>query len=88
MQGAGKQTVGMWVNLLGMWCIGLPSALLLAFQAHMSVKGLVTGGIIGVCLESAAYLIVLGRVDWPGVAAKAAVGAQQEQPQEPLPGLH
>ena len=83
MQGAGKQTVGMWVNLLGMWCIGLPSALLLAFPVRLGVKGLWTGGIIGVCLEAAAYLTILSRIDWSGLAAKAAAGAQQE-PQEPL----
>ena len=56
LRGAGRQAVGVWVNLVTLWLIGLPAAAALSLWAGRGNAG----------LWAAIALMNLLQVRWPG----------------------
>ena len=75
----GKQVWGVWINCSGQWIVGLPLSLTFGFVLGWSVEGLLGGLTIGVALQAAAYLVILHRTDWHGMAA--AISAAHSHPE-------
>ena len=72
----GRQFWGVCINCAGQLAVGLPVALLLAFKLGFGVEGLLCGLAVGVTLQAAAYLVLLQRADWEGLAA--SISAQHK----------
>ncbi|EFJ50951.1 hypothetical protein VOLCADRAFT_103747 [Volvox carteri f. nagariensis] len=87
IQGAGKQRLGVLVNVFAFYVAAIPTALVLAFVLQWGVEGMYSGMLLGPAIQAAAYFAIILRLDWREearrVAAKAA--ARQERDCEELP---
>ncbi len=61
LRGAGDTRAPLLVNLVGFWCIGLPTSLVLAFRLGFGPQGLWWGLVAGL---AAVALIMIARVLW------------------------
>ncbi len=61
LRGAGDTRAPMLVNVVGFWCIGLPTSLVLAFKLGYGPQGLWWGLVVGLGVVA---LILLTRVAW------------------------
>jgi MATE family multidrug resistance protein len=64
LRGLGKQRVVVFLNMLGLWLIGMPVAAVLTFGAHIGVYGLWWGLTVGLTVTSLVGMLVLFRVDF------------------------
>ena len=74
LKGAGKQAFGAVTNFIGYYIIGLPVgvALMMDFGAGMKVPGYWWGQVIGLSIQSLAYISYLTcKIDWDETAAVA-----------------
>lgn len=63
-RGCGRQELGAWVNLCTLYIIGVPTALVLAFNFNMGGRGLFTGLLCGLGTQTVTLTIVTLRTDW------------------------
>ncbi|XP_034393392.1 multidrug and toxin extrusion protein 1-like [Cyclopterus lumpus] len=75
LRGAGKQTIGALVNLVGHYFIGLPVGVSLMFAANMGIVGLWIGLIAAVLTQSTFYVTFVCKLDWKKAAEEALVRA-------------
>uniref|UniRef100_A0A8C2WQ51 Multidrug and toxin extrusion protein n=1 Tax=Cyclopterus lumpus TaxID=8103 RepID=A0A8C2WQ51_CYCLU len=68
LRGAGKQTIGALVNLVGHYFIGLPVGVSLMFAANMGIVGLWIGLIAAVLTQSTFYVTFVCKLDWKKAA--------------------
>lgn len=75
MHGAGKQTIGVVVNLSSRYGIALPLALLGGFHFKWSVEGMVAGILVGPFCQAVSLPIIAFRFDWERLALQASLAA-------------
>eukprot|EP00198_Chlamydomonas_reinhardtii_P007691 XP_001697028.1 predicted protein [Chlamydomonas reinhardtii] len=78
-QGAGKQRLGVLVNIVAFYVCAIPTALLLAFRLGWGVEGMYTGMLLGPAIQAVSYVYIIARLDWTAearaVAARAAASS-------------
>jgi len=72
LRGAGDTRAPLIVNVIGFWCLGLPTSLVLAFRLGFGPQGLWWGLVVGL---GAVAVFLIGRVAWKfrGEIARVAV---------------
>ncbi|KAG2453546.1 hypothetical protein HYH02_001765 [Chlamydomonas schloesseri] len=90
IQGAGKQRLGVVVNVVAFYVAAIPTALLLAFRLGWGVEGMYTGMLLGPAIQAVSYVYIISRLDWGAEAravaaraaasSRAAVGAAEQTP--------
>ncbi|KXZ52717.1 hypothetical protein GPECTOR_8g111 [Gonium pectorale] len=79
IQGAGKQKLGVLVNVVAFYGVAIPAALVLAFWLRWGVEGMYTGMLLGPAIQATSYATIIMRLDWREearrVAARAAAAA-------------
>ncbi|XP_022141852.1 protein DETOXIFICATION 1-like [Momordica charantia] len=70
-RGTGWQRLGAYVNLGSYYIFGIPMAAVLAFVAHLRVKGLWIGLVAGATLQSIVFALITIFTDWQKQALKA-----------------
>jgi len=92
MRGAGFQSLGAATNLCSYWLLGLPLGFVLAFVAHVGVRGLLTGLCAAVVMSASVYTWKIASVDWVEESKKAVRRIEEaqtnKQRQRPSHGLH
>ncbi|KAK6942415.1 Multi antimicrobial extrusion protein [Dillenia turbinata] len=78
-RGCGRQKIGAYVNLGAYYLLGIPSALVLGFVFHFGGKGLWTGAIVAVFVQSVALLTITWRTDWEKEAKRATDGVYAQK---------
>jgi MATE family multidrug resistance protein len=61
LRGAGDTRAPLFVNIVGFWCLGLPTSLVLAFRLGFGPQGLWWGLVVGL---GAVAVFLIGRVAW------------------------
>jgi MATE family multidrug resistance protein len=61
LRGAGDTRAPLLVNIVGFWCIGLPTSLVLAFRLGFGPQGLWWGLVVGLGVVA---VVLLSRVVW------------------------
>ena len=61
LRGAGDTRAPLFVNIVGFWCLGLPTSLVLAFKLGYGPQGLWWGFVVGL---GAVALFLISRVAW------------------------
>jgi len=64
LRGLGKQTLVLWINILGFWVLAVPIGAILTFAVGLGVFGLWWGMVIGIYMSSIIGLCFVYRVDW------------------------
>lgn len=72
VRGAGRQALGVVVNVLSHWALGLPLAAALALHWHQGAPGLWRGIAISSAAQSLLMAAALGCLDWGHEARRAA----------------
>ncbi|XP_070826105.1 multidrug and toxin extrusion protein 1 [Chaetodon trifascialis] len=75
IRGAGKQKIGAVCYIVGYYGIGFPIGVPLMFAAKLGIKGLWTGLIVCVFLQSSSLIIYLLRLNWKKITAEAQIRA-------------
>lgn len=70
-QGAGRQSKGVFVNLVAYYIVGLPIGVLLTFKYKFDVSGLVLGLILGTLIQMVFYSSIVLHMDWRAEARNA-----------------
>ncbi|KAI4379808.1 hypothetical protein MLD38_006055 [Melastoma candidum] len=70
--GCGRQTMVAWVNLASYYLVGIPLGLVLAYVAHLEVRGIWIGMISGVALQTLVLGFVIWRTDWDEQVKRAS----------------
>ncbi|XP_020251773.1 protein DETOXIFICATION 16-like [Asparagus officinalis] len=70
-RGCGWQKFGAIINLGSYYLVGIPSSVILAFVAHLGIKGLWIGIIFALFLQDVLYAIITVRTDWEVEVKKA-----------------
>lgn len=78
LRGAGKQSVGAVLNLLGYWCVGLPLALLLGLHARLGALGFWLALLAASAVQNVIQLVFILRMDWQAEAQRAQREAMEE----------
>ena len=73
VQGAGRQSRGVLINVVAYFVCGLPVATLLAFKLGFDVDGLVLGMILGTAIQAVWYTSMVLGFDWEA-ESRAALG--------------
>ena len=76
IQGLGRQTFGLLVNIVAFYLIAIPIACLFGFGFHFELIGLYTGLICGAAAQAVAFVIFSCRVDWEQEARTAQTRLQ------------
>ncbi|KAK4490547.1 hypothetical protein RD792_001229 [Penstemon davidsonii] len=63
-RGSGWQHIGVYVNLVAYYLIGIPVSLLLGFVFHWGGEGLWIGLVVGATLKSLLLLLITSLTDW------------------------
>jgi len=72
-RGLGRQKLVVLVNVLAFWLLGMPLGYGLAFPAGLGVSALWWGLSLGLLVSSAAYAVLLLRIDWLQEARDALI---------------
>ncbi|KAK7314618.1 hypothetical protein VNO77_33145 [Canavalia gladiata] len=88
-RGSGWQKIGAFVNLGSFYCVGVPSAVVLAFVLHMKAKGLWLGIVFAFIVQVIFFGVITIRASWEKEANKAAMRVRNtkiplELPQQDL----
>ncbi|KAJ4830587.1 hypothetical protein Tsubulata_004759 [Turnera subulata] len=75
--GAGSQTVVAYVNICSYYVLGVPIGLLLGYVAHLQVKGIWIGMLIGVVMQTLTLGYITLRTDWNEQVNKASQRLRQ-----------
>ncbi|KAG2439264.1 hypothetical protein HXX76_004625 [Chlamydomonas incerta] len=92
IQGAGKQRLGVLVNVVAFYVVAIPTALLLAFRLGWGVEGMYMGMLLGPAIQAVSYVYIIARLDWKAearaVARRAAASSRAvaDAPRETAPG--
>lgn len=86
LRGAGRQSVGAWLNFVGYWLVGLPLALLLGFRMQMGALGFWLALLGASFLQNVLQLAFIFSLDWHKEASRAQQEALQEAEQLPVVG--
>ena len=78
MQGAGKQSIGVRVNLGVCYCVGLPLALTGGFYFGWNVEGRLACMFVAPFIQTVIYSIIALRLDWDAAAQQASIAAARE----------
>ncbi|KAL9420065.1 hypothetical protein AB3S75_037777 [Citrus x aurantiifolia] len=70
--GAGRQAVVAYINIICYYFIGLPVGVLLGYVADLKVKGIWTGMLLGVVVQSLVLGYVTWKTDWDNEVKKAS----------------
>ncbi|KAH9771036.1 protein DETOXIFICATION 24 [Citrus sinensis] len=70
--GAGRQAVVAYINIICYYFIGLPVGVLLGYVADLKVKGIWTGMLLGVVMQSLVLGCVTWKTDWDNEVKKAS----------------
>lgn len=70
--GAGRQAVVAYINIICYYFIGLPVGVLLGYVADLKVKGIWTGMLLGVVMQSLVLGYVTWKTDWDNEVKKAS----------------
>lgn len=70
--GAGRQAVVAYINIICYYFIGLPVGVLLGYVADLKVKGIWTGMLLGVVMQSIVLGYVTWKTDWDNEVKKAS----------------
>ncbi|KAF3608660.1 hypothetical protein DY000_02051562 [Brassica cretica] len=62
--GAGMQSIVAVVNLVSYYAIGIPLGLILTYVFHLGVKGLWSGMLAGIAIQTAILCYIIYRTDW------------------------
>ena len=73
LRGCGRQSVAAPIVVFAYYCVGIPSALLLAFKTSLGAMGLAIGGTIGTATHAFAMCAVAAKLDWNAEVARARV---------------
>lgn len=71
--GAGKQRLGVAVNIIAFYVFAIPLALVLGFVEGLGTEGMYAGMMVGPIIQAAAYSTVILRLDWDAEARAAAL---------------
>ncbi|KAG2498960.1 hypothetical protein HYH03_003149 [Edaphochlamys debaryana] len=71
IQGAGKQKLGVLVNVVAFYVVAIPLALALAFPGGQGVEGMYMGMLTGPAIQAAAYCSIIMKLDWRAEARRA-----------------
>ncbi|KAL3844908.1 hypothetical protein ACJIZ3_002311 [Penstemon smallii] len=63
-RGSGWQHIGVYVNLVAYYLVGIPVSLLLGFVFHWGGEGLWIGLVVGATLKSILLLLITSLTDW------------------------
>jgi MATE family multidrug resistance protein len=77
LRGAGKQAIGAFVSLVSYYGVTIPAAALLAFVAHLHLRGLWYGMLVGNFTIGCVYVLVVVRLKWHRIAALATAIAKE-----------
>ncbi|GIL46835.1 hypothetical protein Vafri_3721 [Volvox africanus] len=72
IQGAGKQRLGVMVNVLAFYVVAIPTALIFAFVLHWGVEGMYSGMLLGPFIQAVAYSAIILKLNWQDEARKVA----------------
>ncbi|GFR43909.1 hypothetical protein Agub_g5043 [Astrephomene gubernaculifera] len=75
IQGAGKQKLGVLVNVVAFYVAAIPAALVLAFVLGWGVEGMYGGMLLGPAIQAGAYAWIISRLDWRQEAGRVAARA-------------
>ncbi|CAM8992153.1 unnamed protein product [Rhodiola kirilowii] len=75
--GAGRQTMAAYVNIFSYYAIGLPLGAMLAYLAGLGIKGMWTGMICGVAVQTLVLGYITWRTDWDDQVRKASQRLQR-----------
>ncbi|CAM8992151.1 unnamed protein product [Rhodiola kirilowii] len=75
--GAGRQTVVAYVNICSYYVIGVPLGAMLAYVAGLGIKGMWTGMICGVAVQTLVLGYITWRTDWDDQVKKASQRLQK-----------
>ncbi|CAM8988727.1 unnamed protein product [Rhodiola kirilowii] len=75
--GAGRQTVVAYVNICSYYVIGVPLGAMLAYVAGLGIKGMWTGMICGVAVQTVVLGYITWRTDWDDQVKKASQRLQK-----------
>ena len=82
LQGAGKQGIGMCINLAACYCVATPAALLGGFYLRGSVEGMFIGILCAPMTSAAIMSVFAWLLDWERLAREAAAAAAAEEEME------
>lgn len=80
--GAGRQAIVAYVNIGSYYVIGVPLGAILGYVAHMEIKGLWIGMLIGVVIQSAILAFITARTNWEEQINKASKRLNKNHPSE------
>ncbi|XP_064425115.1 multidrug and toxin extrusion protein 2-like [Latimeria chalumnae] len=75
LRGVGKQKIGAIINLIAFYGIGIPIGVALMFAAKLGIRGLWTGLLICVVVQSTLFIILIMRLNWNAATEQAQVRA-------------
>ena len=78
LQGCGRQSFGLKLNLVAFYLIGMPISLLCGFSLGWGVEGLMTGLITGAGVQCLSYLVYTYRFGWDKEAQRIFLANQEE----------
>ncbi|XVF42693.1 hypothetical protein PTKIN_Ptkin01aG0385000 [Pterospermum kingtungense] len=70
--GAGRQSIVAYVNVCSYYIVGVPLGILLGYVAHLEVKGIWIGMLIGVVIQTSALGYITFRTDWEEQVKRAS----------------
>ncbi|KAJ4721379.1 Protein DETOXIFICATION [Melia azedarach] len=70
--GAGRQSTVAYINICCFYIIGVPVGVLLGYVAHLKAKGIWTGMILGIVMQSLVLGYVTSKTDWNEQVNKAS----------------
>ncbi|XP_046328199.1 multidrug and toxin extrusion protein 1-like [Haliotis rufescens] len=93
LRGSGKQLFGATMNFFSYYVIALPIGALLMFKTFLRLEGMWSALILSVFLQSMAFLIKIGVIDWTKQSKLAqnragATGSDQEPTDKDISPLH
>ena len=71
VQGLGRQSIGLRVNLVAFYVVAIPAAYLFGFVLHWGVEGLYCGLILGASVQATCFTVFTSQLDWKEEAQKA-----------------
>lgn len=95
LSGSARPALGVNINLISFYCVGLPIALLMGFVFHLGLLGFLLGLLSAQIICAIVMMVVLAKTDWEEQAnmAKQLIGeineynGENNEVEEVVPGL-
>ncbi|KAJ4726339.1 Protein DETOXIFICATION [Melia azedarach] len=79
-RGSGWQHLAVWANLVTLYLIGMPIAVLLGFKLKLYAKGLWIGLICGLFCQASTLLLITLRRKWTKMDIPVNIGEKETTP--------